>query len=119
LSVNRPRALVFSLTLLQSLVTEYRKLGVDDFWKKYTIDGKRLTVSGILAEMKAARLQEDRIMTELARKQYGNEFESVFSYQKIGGAGRCTLSQCHAIARRYRKLQGVASTSGPGELTNE
>jgi hypothetical protein len=83
------------------------------------MDGRKLTTSSILEKMKIARLQEDREIAELAKKQYGKDFDNVFSYRKAGQPGTSSLTQWHAIARCYRKLQAHASGSGPHESHNE
>jgi hypothetical protein len=96
-----------SLNLLippQALVKEYRTLGVPAFWSQYSSDGATLPVSTILEKIKDDRISEDKRIAELAKLQYGENFDKQFSYRKGGELNPKTLTLPSAIARRYRQL---------------
>jgi hypothetical protein len=99
----------------KSLVTEYRALGSEEFWAKYSSDGKPLPITNILKQVKEARLQEDRRVVELAKVQYGDDFQNIFVYRKAGSSVPHVLLQPYAIANRYRKLNGLLPSVPVGE----
>ena len=57
--------------------------------------------------MKKARIREDCDIMELAKLQYGDEFPRVFSYRTPNQPESRTFVRPDAIARRYRKLNGL------------
>ena len=94
-----------SLKLLippQVLVKEYCTLGVPAFWLRYSSDGATLPVSNILEKIKDSCISEDKRIVELAKLQYGENFDKQF----LGGElNPKTLTLPSAITHRYRNLQ--------------
>ena len=87
---------------------EYRALGSDAFWSKYSHNGDPLPISKILDKLKISRMQEDVRIAEMAKRHYGGEFTQHFSYRVAGSSARRLLVRPDAIARRFRSLRGSA-----------
>jgi hypothetical protein len=86
-------------------VTEYQSLGREGFWSKYSKDGKELPVTVILGMMKADRLEEAESIVNLAKDEYGRDFEKFFSYRKSGESVHRVMEKPYAIASRYRQIK--------------
>jgi hypothetical protein len=89
---------------VQSLVAEYRALGLGAFWSKYSSDSTALPLTKILDKMKTTRVQGDLEIAELAKQQYGQDFAQFFSYRVAGCTTPRLLVRPDAIARRFRSL---------------
>jgi hypothetical protein len=89
---------------LQSLVTEYRALGPDSFWNKYSENNKKLPITSILQRMKKARLEENSRTMEHAKSLYGDKFREFFSYKGACGSEPQVLVRPSAIARRFHSM---------------
>lgn len=81
---------------------EYESLGPQDFWKKWSVHGKRCTPSKILDGLAKERRDKERADANAAKAAYATDFKEVFAYRK--GAQTFKMVSEKAIARRFQQL---------------
>ncbi|EPQ50940.1 hypothetical protein GLOTRDRAFT_50027 [Gloeophyllum trabeum ATCC 11539] len=86
------------------LVEEYTELGDTEFWNKYSLGGRRQTISRISKRIKRNRSHENRELAATARLRYGPHFKELFSYRK--DKVDHIMTRAPDIARRYKELNG-------------
>jgi hypothetical protein len=75
-------------------------------WSIVKEDGtlKRHTYTQIFKELRASKKRADGELAKKAKEEFGDQFNSKFSYKKNGR--RCVMRKPEVIARRYRDLKG-------------
>ncbi|KAF9054403.1 hypothetical protein BJ165DRAFT_1522942 [Panaeolus papilionaceus] len=90
------------------IVARWRRLSQDDFWRDFTLsDGRRMAFSAMTGHLTEIRAREDAELAHQAQIEYGDRFDSVFSYRK--GVRRIVKTRKVEIARQYRKLKTMES----------
>lgn len=74
----------------------------DDFWAKFSTDGKHLSYTTITNCLRAQRALADKSTAEQPRQEYGASFESIFSYRH--GCRQCVMTTDQKIAANYHEL---------------
>jgi hypothetical protein len=93
--------------LLQFVAAEFlRYPSHEQFWAKFSNDGKRFTWSEITQHLKQERADCDRKHAQAARLKYGDlALHPDFKYKRSNI--RKGMTSDRAIARVYRKLEGL------------
>jgi len=89
----------------KDLVHCYRKGTPSEFWERFSVDGKTLSFTAIIAILRSERMVADAVLAEQVREEYGEDFEKEFSYRR--GSERLVMSKPCAIAKQYRKLKNL------------
>ncbi|KAG2739599.1 hypothetical protein P692DRAFT_201729417 [Suillus brevipes Sb2] len=87
----------------RDVVTRYRQSTVEDFWKEFSVDGSNMTFTAIVAELRRQRKNDKQDLVARAHQEYGDTFDSNFSYRK--GNDTLIMTDPSAICRRYKQLQ--------------
>jgi hypothetical protein len=66
--------------------------------------GRYLSFTAIAARLTAEHVEENRTLAKWARSEYGNAFDSMFSYWK--GSAHMVMKDPTRIANQYRQLHG-------------
>jgi hypothetical protein len=86
------------------VVERFRRGTPDEFWHDFTDNkGRYLSFTAIVARLTAERVEENRTLAKRARTEYGNTFDSVFSYRK--GCVYMVMKDPTRIANKYRQLR--------------
>ncbi|KAI0669292.1 hypothetical protein C8Q78DRAFT_977745, partial [Trametes maxima] len=85
------------------LIIEYRQLGLEGFWFKYSRQGKRLSLTVIVGELRAERKAENERLAAEARDEFADRFNHVFAYRK--GKEQMVCQNAASIARSFRRMQ--------------
>ncbi|KAF9471374.1 hypothetical protein BDN70DRAFT_820084 [Pholiota conissans] len=85
------------------LVEAMRRTTIEDFYAKFTVNGQQLGYTAILAQLEEERMAEDHQIAQLAREEYGPDFDRIFGYKK--GKTWVTKTKSCKIAEQYRKLK--------------
>jgi hypothetical protein len=89
----------------QAVVERFRRGTPEAFWQEFVDDkGRYLSFTAIAAHLTAECLEESRTLAKRARTEYGDEFDSMFSYRK--GSAYIVMKDPTKIANRYRQLKG-------------
>lgn len=78
---------------------EYEVLGPHDFWRKWSLPGKKSTPSDILKVLGEERKEKEKQDARTAKDAHPTDFQQVFSYRK--GGKTFMLASEKAIARRF------------------
>ncbi|KAH9482199.1 hypothetical protein JR316_0004294 [Psilocybe cubensis] len=87
------------------LVHQWRQGSPEDFWAKFTKDGKILGYRQILDQLAEQRTAHDALFAQQIMHEYGNQFSSIFSYVK-NGTRHVKTKPCHII-KQYRRMKGL------------
>ncbi|KAG2755632.1 hypothetical protein P692DRAFT_201701187 [Suillus brevipes Sb2] len=86
----------------RDVVSQYRQSTPPDFWKEFSVNGHAMNFIMIVNELRKQRnISKDNVVMR-AHKEFGNSFDSLFSYRK--GDKVHVMRDKSAIARRYRQL---------------
>ncbi|KJA15680.1 hypothetical protein HYPSUDRAFT_148769 [Hypholoma sublateritium FD-334 SS-4] len=88
------------------IVQAMRRPSPEAFEAAFTVNRKLLSYSIILKCLHQARRAEDSRLAQLARDEYGPEFDALFGYKR----GNMWVVKCKAgdIAKQYCKEKGIA-----------
>ena len=87
------------------VVQAMRQSSPEDFWATFTVNKQRLGYSVILQRLHEARRAENNHLAQLAREEYGSEFDTVFGYKK--GGTWVVKRKAGDIAKQYCKERGI------------
>jgi hypothetical protein len=87
---------------MQYLMEEYQSTGSSEFWKKWSMNGKKCTSSDILIGLKKERKGRDNADVASAKERLGADYDATFSYRK--GGMKLRMVSKHAIARPDKVL---------------
>ncbi|KAF8199330.1 hypothetical protein K438DRAFT_1516533, partial [Mycena galopus ATCC 62051] len=90
------------------LVERYRQGTPDEFWSAFkSKDGSPMSYTAICAALRNERKNTDKELADQARKEYGEEFESQFSYRSSKTNARVVMTKNSSIAKEYKRLKGL------------
>lgn len=95
-----------SLTFhVQVIIERWRQGSPDDFWNEFTDaqTNKFLSVTVILARLRAERKSSDAELAQAAQNMYGDDFNQLFRYTK--GGREQVMTRVSSIAKRFRELE--------------
>jgi hypothetical protein len=85
------------------LVERYRRGTPTEFWSTFSTDGNRWNYKAILKHLAEERALQNKLDAEAARREYGDDFSRIFTYNRNGV--QCTKSKDSDIAKQYRALR--------------
>jgi hypothetical protein len=89
--------------VMQAVIEQYREGTKEDFWAEFRDSkGRCLSFTAIAARLTAERVAENGRLAKRARIEYGDSFNSVFSYRK--GSSRIVMKDPTSIANKYREF---------------
>jgi hypothetical protein len=89
--------------VMQAVVERYREGTKEDFWAEFRDSkGRCLSFTAIAARLTVERVVENSRVAKRARIEYGDSFDSVFSYRK--GSGCIVMKDPTSIANKYREF---------------
>ena len=82
----------------------------EQFWEAMSLPttaspGRRINFTSICNILRDLRKERDETDAALAKEEYSNEFEALFTYKKRGK--QYMLKKAPDVARRYRLLKGI------------
>ena len=82
----------------------------EQFWEAMSLPttaspGRRINFTSICNILRDLRKERDETDAALAKEEYSNEFEALFTYKKCGK--QYMLKKAPDVARRYRLLKGI------------
>ncbi|KAG1883400.1 hypothetical protein F4604DRAFT_1920608 [Suillus subluteus] len=87
----------------RDVISRYRQSTPEDFWNEFSVNGRAMKFTKIVDELRRQRnISNDDIVT-CAREEFGNTFNSLFTYRK--GDKVHVMRNKSAIARHYRQLK--------------
>ena len=86
------------------MVERFRRGTPEEFWHDFSDKGRYLSFTAIAARLTAERVEENGALAKRARLEYGDNFDSTFSYRK--GSTHIVMKDPTRIANRYRQLHG-------------
>ncbi|KAJ7617640.1 hypothetical protein DFH06DRAFT_1483471 [Mycena polygramma] len=90
------------------LVEHYRQGTPDEFWSTFRRkDGGKMSYTAICAAIRSERKTADRDLAAQARREYGVDFDSQFSYRCSKTNTRVVMTKDSSIAKEYKRLQGL------------
>ncbi|KAJ6464173.1 hypothetical protein C8R47DRAFT_1026360 [Mycena vitilis] len=90
------------------LVKHYRQGTPDEFWSAFkTKDGGKMSYTAICAAIRSERKDVDRDLAAQARREYGADFNSKFSYRCSKTNTRVVMTKDSSIAKEYKRLGGI------------
>ncbi|KAJ7652341.1 hypothetical protein DFH06DRAFT_534806 [Mycena polygramma] len=90
------------------LVEHYRQGTPDEFWSAFrTKDGGKMSYTAICAAIRSERKNVDRDLAAQARREYGADFNSKFSYRCSKTNTRVVMTKDSSIAKEYKRLQSL------------
>ena len=92
-----------SLYLSKVLVERYCRGTPEEFWSTFTTDGNRWNYKAILKHLADERALQNKLDAEAARREYGSDFNCVFTYHRNGV--QCIKSKDSDIAKQYWALR--------------
>lgn len=92
--------------IYQIIVSRWRQGSPADFWAEFSMDGKYLTYTAIVARLAQLREAEDATLAETARSEYGSAFADTFKYRR--GSNWFVMRKPSIIAKHYRALKGLS-----------
>jgi hypothetical protein len=98
---------------LKVLVERYRRGTPTEFWSTFSTNGNRWNYKAILKCLSDERAFQNKLDAKAARREYGMDFDRVFTYNRNGV--RCIKSKDSDIAKQYRALRGGTSIEGDEE----
>ncbi|KAJ7935694.1 hypothetical protein B0H13DRAFT_487507 [Mycena leptocephala] len=97
-----------SWTEWKFIIERYRQGTPDEFWLAFrSKDGGKMSYTAICTALRNERKNADKDLAEQARQEYGEEFESKFSYRCSKTNARVVMTKASAIAKEYKRLQGL------------
>lgn len=85
------------------MVERFRRGTPEEFWHDFSDNkGRYLSFTAIAARLTAERVEENGRLAKRARIEYGDTFDSIFSYRK--GSTHMVMKDPTRIANRYRQL---------------
>jgi hypothetical protein len=88
---------------LQDIIHRYRQSTPENFWNEFSVDGHRMSFTAVVAELRKQRKNNNQHIVALAHKEFGELFDSNFSYRK--GGDSYVMADASAIARQYQRLK--------------
>ncbi|KAJ7908586.1 hypothetical protein B0H13DRAFT_2331240 [Mycena leptocephala] len=99
---------VSSWTKWKFIIERYCQGTPDEFWLACrSKDGGKMSYTAICTALRNERKNADKDLAEQARQEYGEEFESKFSYRCSKTNARVVMSKASSIAKEYKRLQGL------------
>jgi hypothetical protein len=90
------------------LVERYCRGTAEEFWSTFTTDGNRWNHKAILKHLAEERALQNKLDADAAWKEYGSDFDRVFSYNRNGV--HCVKRKDSDVAKQYQALkQGETS----------
>lgn len=87
------------------ILDRWRKGTPEEFWAEFSVEGQKMPMTMIVKHLRAIRVEEDKVLADQARREYGASFDEHFFCRK--GSIRVPLSNSTAIAKRYRELKSM------------
>lgn len=94
------------LSVFQVIVSRWRQGSPAEFWAEFSVDGKYLTYTAIVARLAQQREAEDATLAEAALSEYGSAFAETFKYRR--GSQWFVMQKPSIIAKHYRALKGLS-----------
>jgi len=85
------------------LIERYRSGTPEDFWREFSLGGKRFPYSRIVKALRDQRKEDNLRTVQEAQLVYGDSFNALFSYLKNGKV--VVMTAPSEISKRYRELQ--------------
>ncbi|KAJ7364269.1 hypothetical protein DFH08DRAFT_682047, partial [Mycena albidolilacea] len=90
------------------LIKCYRQGTLDEFWRAFqSRDGGRMSYTAICATLRNEHKDANKDLADLARQEYGDDFESTFSYRCSKTNTRVVMTKASSIAKEYKHLKGL------------
>jgi len=86
----------------KAVVERYRRGTPTKFWGEFRDSEKNLSYMAIVARLTAESVKENEAIAQRARAEYGEAFNTVFSYPK--GSSRIIMKDPMRIAIKYHHL---------------
>ncbi|KAG1763423.1 hypothetical protein EV702DRAFT_924025, partial [Suillus placidus] len=86
------------------IVLRYRLSSPETFWKEFSVTGKQMCYTAVVAKLHDQRRISNQATVACAHEEYGHRFPACFAYHK--GNEVHVMSDPSAIARRYQQLKG-------------
>ncbi|KAJ7225304.1 hypothetical protein GGX14DRAFT_348899, partial [Mycena pura] len=88
-------------------VVHYRQSTPDEFWAKFSKDGRKLSYTAICARLRNERKSTDKELAEQARQEYGSEFEGKFRYRCSRTNTWVVMTKDSSIAKEYKHIRNL------------
>ncbi|KAJ7092236.1 hypothetical protein C8R44DRAFT_891279 [Mycena epipterygia] len=90
------------------VVERYRQGTPEAFWTTFrSKDGGKMSYTAICASLREERKNADIDLADRARRDYGEEFEVIFSYRCSKTNTRVVMTKASAIAKEYKRLHAL------------
>ncbi|KAJ7656370.1 hypothetical protein DFH06DRAFT_1199385 [Mycena polygramma] len=90
------------------LVERYRQGTPEEFWSVFRgKDGGKMSYTAVCATLRKERKTADQALANQAKQEYGDNFQSTFSYRCSKTNSQVVMSKASSIAKEYKRLHGI------------
>ncbi|KAJ7656372.1 hypothetical protein DFH06DRAFT_1199372 [Mycena polygramma] len=114
---NRPIALLYWPDIFKksglwsahkSNWTEWKVRTPEEFWSVFRgKDGGKMSYTAVCATLRKERKTADQALANQAKQEYGDNFQSTFSYRCSKTNSQVVMSKASSIAKEYKRLHGI------------
>ncbi|KAJ7620189.1 hypothetical protein FB45DRAFT_754815 [Roridomyces roridus] len=99
-------ALKSNWTEWKFVVEHYRKGTPEEFWREFTSpSGTPMSYTAICKSLRKDRQGDDEEMVERIRREYGDSFQTTFTYRCSRTKQEVVMSKARAIIKHYERLK--------------